>query len=84
MTLHLVFSSNGWQACQLRRQGNDAVVLLGDGVYVAQQAESTDVHVLAEDAHIRGVSTDASTTSISYDELVVLCTEYQPVVSWND
>lgn len=84
MSLHLVFSTSGWRSCRVRLAHADAVVLLGDGVYAAHQAEHSAVHVLEEDAHIRGIAVDAKHTLISYDELVALCTQYQPVVSWND
>ena len=84
MSLHLVFSTSGWRSCRARLAHADAVVLLGDGVYTANQAENSAVHVLEEDAQIRGVAVDAKHTLISYEELVTLCTEYQPVVSWND
>jgi len=84
MSLHLVFSSRGWRACEPRLQPADAVVLLGDGVYVAGTHQTSSLYVLSEDAHIRGLRFDTRHTPISYEELVALCTEYQPVVSWND
>lgn len=84
MSLHLVFSAAGWRACAARLQDADATVLLGDGVYVATQPQPAGLHVLSEDAHIRGVPVDASHSLISYEALVALCIEHHPVVSWND
>ena len=84
MSLHLVYSAGGWRACQARLGANDSVVLMGDGTYVATTDNSAGLNVLEQDAHIRGIRVDPAHTCISYDQLVVLCTQHHPIVSWND
>jgi len=63
-------------------------VLIGDGVYAYHAQEHADVpanvHIVAEDAHIRGLKTLPQHLQIGYDDLVALCADHQPVISWND
>ena len=82
--LHLVFSPAGWRACEPRRASGDAIVLLGDGVYVSSQARAGDAHVLEEDLTIRGLAAPADASLITYGDLVDLCAQHTPVVSWQD
>lgn len=84
MTLHLVFSRRGWHACRARLSEGDAIVLLGDGVYAADQVDASGVAVLEQDLKIRGVKTAATHKLIDYPGMVELCTQHNPVVSWRD
>ncbi len=84
MSLHLVFSAAGWAACQPRARISDAVVVLGDGVYLASQEQPRAFQVLAEDAEIRGIRSHKSHMLITYEALVQLCADHQPVISWNN
>ena len=85
MSLHLIFSAAGWQAAQDRIATDDAVVMLGDGVYVRTMSKaSRPPFVMGEDARARGLAVPQEPYSIDYDQLVELCTEHFPVVSWHD
>ena len=84
MTLHLVFSPAGWSSCQLRLSTSDSVILLGDGVYVAGQIEQPQISVVGEDLEIRGCKAPARASVIDYQDMVELCTQHNPIVSWND
>jgi len=83
VSLHLVFSQRGWEACRVRRGADDAVLFLGDGVYAALQASGPDHRVLSEDAQIRGLAIDPA-RCVDYDGMVALCSQHAPLVSWND
>lgn len=89
MSLHLIFSVQGFHACQSRLQADDSVVLLGDGVYAwsqAAQVPGITGYLLAADAKTRGISPDISAplAHIDYLALVSLTVEHEPVVSWNE
>ncbi len=88
MALHLIFSIRGFQACHPRTAAGDTLVLLGDGVYCREQAGSPQfaqlqVHCLEEDLTVRGLPVN-SDNNLDYAGLVQLCTQSNPVVSWND
>lgn len=86
MSLHLVFSIQGFAACQDRCTAQDQIVLLADGAYCAVRdnlPNPSQVHVMAEDLAIRGLAGTAC-ANISYADLVLLCTLHKPIVSWND
>jgi len=83
MSLHLIFSSAGWRACRIRAQDEDQIVMLGDGVYSSTDNLPARVLMLDEDLKIRGLS-GSYTNTIDYPELVRLCVEHHPVVSWNE
>ncbi len=83
MSLHLTFSADGLGECVARLAPDDAVVILGDAVYAAPLPSAVVHYYLGEDADIRGIQS-MSGKRIDYDELVRLCAEHNPVVSWND
>ena len=84
MSLHLVFSTLGWQDCQRLMKPQDGVVLLGDGAYLARQAfQHGHVFVLQEDLDVRGVRDQIQVPGISYDQLVELTIQHKPIVSWS-
>lgn len=91
MSLHLVFSPAGLNACSRRWQRGDKCVLLGDGVYAHKQAldagvESANLHLLAPDAEARGINNTATgaLAHIDYPTLVELTQQCSPIVSWNE
>lgn len=84
MTLHLVFSQTGYATCEIRCTEKDVIVLLGDGVYVQDKPPvDVSVVVLEQDMLARGIST-TNIAAIDYADLVGLCEQYSPVMSWND
>ncbi len=84
MSLHLVFSKPGWQACQRLTKPEDVVVLLGDGAYLARQAfQHRHVFVLQEDLDVRGIHAHTELRGITYAQLVELTVQHKPVVSWS-
>jgi len=84
MSLHLVFSSTGWQACQDLIKPDDGIVLLGDGAYLAGQIDQYEhIHVLQEDLEVRGLTEKSRVIGISYAQLVELTIQYNPIVSWS-
>lgn len=84
MTLHLVFSTTGLSSCQSRQGKDDKVVLIGDGAYAARRADVLPIFALAEDLQVRGVQPADGVLVIEYVELIELCTEHNPIVSWRD
>ncbi len=87
-TLHLVFNRLGLQSCERLKSEGDQVILLGDGVYQPQSDltgfESHKVFTLEEDYLARGLKDDKNHKLISYDQMVELCTECAPIVSWHE
>ncbi len=83
MSLHLVFSTLGWQSCQKLVKPEDGVVLMGDGAYLARQLfQHKSVFVLQEDLEVRGLHEQTEVSGISYAQLVELTIQHKPVVSW--
>lgn len=91
MSLHLIFSPKGANACLDRWSPEDCVVLLGDGIYAANQLTQSHVPtaaiaMMASDAEARGIteSEQGGVSRIDYKQLVGLTEEHSPIVSWND
>ena len=84
MSVHLVFNLTGLGHCQQRRQADEPIVLLGDGVYGASTAIS-NCFVLEQDAIARGVAPNLRAVQfIDYDAFVTLTVKHHPSVSWVD
>jgi len=66
----------------MRARDEDQIVMLGDGVYSSADELPVGALMLDEDLKIRGLS-GSHTNTIDYPELVQLCVEHFPVVSWN-
>mgnify|MGYP003315811730 CR=1 FL=1 len=85
--LHLIFSQQGLASCELLKTDQDKVILLGDGVYCAITAPSADrsfqFHILKDDFDARGLKAKKGLCFISYDQMVELCAQSTPIVSWN-
>ena len=60
----------------------DAIVLIENGVYSRISARDSDVYCLSADCDARGVSVAEGMKTISYEEFVTLCTEFDKVVTW--
>ena len=83
MSLHLVFNSAGYKACQLRRLNDDPIILLGDGVYCASSTREDNTYLLEIDARVRGIaSLNKEANLIDYNAFIALTELYSPVVSW--
>lgn len=84
MSLHLVFSTTGWQSCQGRIKPDDGIVLLGDGAYLSMQLDQHNhVFVLQDDLEVRGLTEESRVPGVSYKQLVELTIQYNPIVSWS-
>jgi len=87
-TLHLVFNRLGLKSCERLKSEGDQIILIGDGVYQPQSDltdfESHKVFRLEEDYLARGLKDDKTHRLISYDQMVELCTECAPIVSWHE
>jgi len=83
MAIHLVQRAQAYLPCSGARRDGDVVVLLGDGVNALLQG-AEDCFASAVDATERGVAKHlpASTTLLSDAQLVALCAEHNPVVTW--
>ena len=85
--LHLAFTKAGLQACAQRLVDEDHLVLVGDATYeitwACQQISESQLHILADDAKLRGVEASSS-VAISYREFVQLCVDHHPVASWGN
>ncbi len=82
-TLHLAFSTAGLAAARKRCSDNDAILLIGDGVYAARNATQS-MFALAEDLTIRGVEPSTTITVVDYAGMVELTTNHHPLVSWRE
>ena len=91
MSLHLIFSPAGARACLHRWSADDRILLLGDGVYAANQFAQSHVpanaiYMLASDAEARGITENerGGIRLIDYKQLVELTEEHSLIVSWRD
>ena len=91
MSLHLIFSPTGAEACLFRCSPDDRLVLLGDGVYAANQLPQSPVSaagydMMASDAEARGMTAgvQGGIGLIDYKQFVGLTEKHSPVVSWKD
>ena len=91
MSLHLIFSPTGAKACLDRCSPDDRLVLLGDGVYAANQLTQSPVSaaaidMMASDAEARGMTAgvQGGIGLIDYKQFVGLTEKHSPVVSWKD
>ena len=86
-TLHLVFNQEGLTSCKRLKAKQDKMILLGDAVYCAPTmllaGEISQFHILKDDFDARGLETEKELCFVSYDQMVELCTQSAPIVSWN-
>lgn len=85
--LHLISNPSALADCLKVAGPQDVMVLLENGVYalaaMARAAKDTPTQsfwTIAEDVAIRGLPAQAS--DIDYPQLVLLCTEHQPIATW--
>ena len=93
MAIHLVQRSIALEACLKVAAPTDVIVLLGEGVTalggssaaLSEQSHPETLHATSEDTVQRGLAGRVShgVTLISDSQLVSLCAEHSPVVSWN-
>ncbi len=83
MAIHLVQRAHAYLPCSRTRADGDVVVLLGDGVNALLQG-AQDCFAGATDVTERGLTEllPATTPLLSDAELVALCVEHTPVVTW--
>jgi len=83
MAIHLVQRAHAYLPCSRARTEGDVVILLGEGVN-ALLSGATDCHASATDVAARGLTEHLSgnTRLISDAQLVQLCIEHTPSVSW--
>ncbi len=86
-TLHLVFNQEGLTSCRRLIAKQDKMILLGDAVYCATTmllaGEISQFHILKDDFDARGLKTEKELCFVSYDQMVELCAQSAPIVSWN-
>ena len=86
-SLHLIFSREGLTSCKRLKTEHDKMILLGDAVYCASAislaGEISQFHILRDDFDARGLKTEKEFCFVSYDQMVELCTQSTPIVSWN-
>ena len=86
-TLHLVFSHEGLISCKRLKAEQDKMILLGDAVYCAPAISLTDeisqFHILKDDFDARGLKREKEFCFVSYNQMVELCAQSTPIVSWN-
>lgn len=84
-TLHLVNKPAAWAGCHPLLDAEDAVLLIEDGVYLAQQALSgATLYALEPDIRARGLSQriHGSIRLASFDDFVGLVEGCERVVTW--
>ncbi len=85
-TLHLVNKPAAWEGCQPLLHPKDAVLLIEDGTYLAQQARSgAEFHALEPDVRARGLARriHPSVRAVSFDDFVRLVERCERVVTWS-
>ena len=86
-TLHLIFNQEGLTSCKRLKAEKDKMILLGDAVYCAPSmslaGEISQFHILRDDFDARGLKTEQEFNFVSYGQMVELCTQSTPIVSWN-
>ena len=85
-TLHLVNKPAAWEDCQPLLSTEDAVLLIEDGTYLAQQALSgAAFHALEPDVRARGLSQriHPNIRPASFDDFVRLVERCERVVTWS-
>ena len=85
-TLHLVNQPAAWEGCHPLLDAEDAVLLIEDGTYLAQQALSgAAFHALEPDVRARGLSQriHPNIQPASFDEFVRLVESRERVVTWS-
>jgi len=85
--LHLIFNQEGLTSCKRLKAEKDKVILLGDAVYcaptISPTGEISQFHILKDDFDARGLKTEKEFCFVSYDQMVELCAQSTPIVSWN-
>ena len=92
MALHLISSINSDKLAQMRAllQEQDAIALIGDGVYAQQHLQqqlqplNQTIYVRSSDLKQRGLQPLAHVQSISDSQWVALTLVHAPVISWHD
>lgn len=96
-TLHLLnespFSSNVFKTALAFIHKQDGILLTGNAVYILQSnssllsqmsQSSIKIYALDEDIEARAITPLANDIKIiNYSEFVMLCTEYNKVVTWS-
>ena len=86
-TLHLIFNQQGLTSCKRLKAEKDKMILLGDAVYctptMSLAGEISQFHILRDDFDARVLKTEKEFSFVSYDQMVELCTQSTPIVSWN-
>lgn len=85
-TLHLVNKPAAWEGCHPLLDGEDAVLLIEDGVYLAQQALSgATLYALEPDIRARGLSKriQRNIRPATFDDFVRLVESCGRVVTWS-
>ena len=85
-TLHLVNKPAAWEGCHPLLDAEDAVLLIEDGTYLAQQALcGAAFHALEPDVRARGLAQriHPNIHSASFDDFVHLVESCERVVTWS-
>ena len=84
MTIHLIQRSVAYESCRKVALAEDTLVLMGEGVMAvlagAENCLATNTDVIARAVEKR---LPASIQLLSDEELVALCVQHAPIVSWN-
>ena len=83
MSIHLVQRAQAFLPCSRARAEGDVVVLLGEGVG-AVLVDAANCYASDTDVIQRGLADrlPASVSLVTDTELVALCAEHSPVVTW--
>lgn len=86
-TLYIVNKADALADCLPLIAGEDALLLIEDGVYAARNGIGTPgpCHALGEDLEARGLAgrTASGIEIVTYDGFVDLVERHQPVVTWS-
>lgn len=80
------FTSQAFEQCLNIMTETDAMVLIGDGVYVCADAtasiQQAPIYALKDDMQARGLSSCNAVTAIDYKDFVELTIGFAPYVNW--
>ena len=83
--LHIISNPNAISDCTVHLVDNDAVVLIGDGVYAVTGNNlkvSVPVYALESDLVARGILATSNVTTTKMSKFVALVVEHTSSVTW--
>ena len=83
-TLHLLADPTSSSSCQAAIAPDDAVLLIGDGVFACRRFDASHVRLglIAEDAESRGIDPPDDVALLDYGQFVEWVVHYPRSLTW--